>query len=158
VKPLFVASALKATFTVAGLMSAAPQHQNKVASANATSNKKDVVHLVVGAGSNLKQIFTYCPFPTLPTEHASKYQRLRISGTGIYRLIADQQGNVTEIKILKRMGALGDSRADVAALKTFIRWRGKAGSDRIVDVTWGLPWSARVITTKNQTGSHIPLH
>src|SRR5215216_7630957 len=129
-------------------MSAAAQQQNKIASANANSNKKDVVHLVVGPGSNLKQIFDYCPFPTLPTDSASEYQRLRISGSGVYRLIVDQQGNVSEIKVLKRMGALGDSRADVAALKTFIRWRAKSGSDRIVDVTWGLPRSARVITTK----------
>ena len=135
-----------------------PQEQTKRVSAKPGSNSKQVVHLVVGVASNLKQNFTYCPFPALPLECASEYQRLRISGAGTYRLIVDQQGSVTGIKILKSMGALGDSRADVAALKTLIRWRAKPGPDRIVDVMWGLPWSARVITTKDQTGSHIPLH
>ena len=154
-KSWFTSILLITTFVANSSLHGNPQEQNKRASASGGSNKKEVVHLVVGVGSNLKQIFTYCPFPTLPT---SEYQRLRISGSGVYRLTVDQEGNVTEIKILKRMGALGDLRADVAALKTLIRWRGKPGSDRIVDVTWGLPRSARVITTKNQTGSHLPLH
>jgi|SRR5215469_18901660 len=135
-----------------------PEQPKNGASANPGSNKKQVVHLVVGVGSNLKQNFTYCPFPTLPTEYASEYERVRISGAGMYRMTVDQQGSVTGIKILKPMGALGDSPANVAALKTLIRWRAKPGPDRIVDVMWGLSWSARVITTTNQTGSHIPLH
>jgi TonB family protein len=130
--------------------------ENPFTLANAPSNEKDVVHVVVGIASNLKRIFNYCPFPTLPVEYTTEYTRLRISGLGVYRLIVDQEGKVTEIKILKRMGALGDSRADVAALKTFIRWQAKPGPRRVVDVTWGLPWSARVITTKDHTGSHIP--
>jgi TonB family protein len=157
VKPLTPTILLIVAFT-ANTSLCGNLEQKKGASANSGSNKKQVVHLVVGVGSNLKQNFTYCPFPTLPWEYGSEYQPLKISGAGTYRLIVDQQGNVTEIKILKPMGALGDSRADVAALKTLVRWRAKPGPDRIVDVMWGLPWSARVITTKNQTGSHIPLH
>lgn len=124
--------------------------------ANAPSNQKDVVYLVVGIGSNLKRDFNYCPFPTLPVEYTTEHTRLRISGLGVYRLMVDPQGKVTEIKILKRMGALGDSRSDVAALKTFFRWQAKPGPKRIVDVTWGLPRSAFVTTTTNHTGSHIP--
>ena len=88
---------------------------SKAASSRIGFGKTDAVHLVVGPGSNLKQIFDYCPFPTLPTEYATEYAPLRISGIGVYRLIIDQPGKVTEIKILKRMGALGDSRADVTA-------------------------------------------
>ena len=124
---------------------------SKAASSRIGFGKTDAVHLVVGPGSNLKQIFDYCPFPTLPTEYATEYAPLRISGIGVYRLIIDQPGKVTEIKILKRMGALGDSRADVTALKTFVRWRAK-------DVSWGIPSSYRVITTKDRPGSHIPRH
>jgi TonB family protein len=134
----------------------AEANESAASTNNTGTNKKSVVHLVVGAASNLKQIFNYCPFPTLPNEYSTEYKPLAISGNGVYRLIVDQQGKVTEIKILKRMGALGDSRADVAALKTFIRWQAKPGPERIVDVTWGLPPSFRVITTKGRTGSHIP--
>lgn len=122
------------------------------------SSNKDVVHLVIGRSSNLKEIFNYCPFPTLPAEYASEYKPLRITGAGFYRLFVDQQGKVTQIKILKKMGALGDSRADVAALKTLIRWQAKPGPDRIVDVSWGLPPSYRLITTTDRPGSHIPRH
>jgi len=130
--------------------------ENSFTRANAPSNQKDVVYLAVGIGSNLKQVFNYCPFPTLPVEYTTEHTRLTISGLGVYRLMVDRQGKVTEIKILKRMGALGDSRSDVTALKTFIRWQAKPGPKRIVDVTWGLPRSALVTTTKNHTGSHIP--
>jgi hypothetical protein len=137
------------------LSHASPQ-VSKAASGRTSSGDTDVVHLVVGRGSNLKQIFDYCPFPALPTEHSTEYAPLRISGIGVYRLMVDQQGKVTEIKILKKMGALGDSRADVTALKTFVRWRAKLGPKRIVDVSWGIPPDYHVITTKDRTGSHIP--
>lgn len=146
---------LTASLMVNDLSHASPQ-PSKAASGRTSSGKAEFIHLVVGRGSNLKQIFDYCHFPTLPTESATEYAPLRISGIGVYRLIVDQQGKVTEIKILKRMGVLGDSRADVTALKTFVRWRAKPGPNRIVDVSWGIPPDYRVITTKDRTGSHIP--
>jgi hypothetical protein len=49
-------------------------------------------------------------------------------------MTVDPQGNVTDIKILKRMGVFGYWRADVTALKTLIRWRASPGPVRIVDV------------------------
>jgi hypothetical protein len=52
-------------------------------------------------------------------------------GTGIYRLTVDAQGAVTQIQTLKRFEG---SVADVAALRTLIRWRAKPGTMRVVNV------------------------
>jgi hypothetical protein len=54
-------------------------------------------------------------------------------------MTVDPQGNVTEVRILKRMGVFGYWRADVTALKTLIRWRASPGPVRIVDVPWSIP-------------------
>jgi TonB family protein len=139
---------LTASLMVNGLSHASPQ-PSKAPASGTTSGKTDAVHIVIRSGSDLKEIFTYFPRPILPNEH----NILKISGSGAYRLTVDRQGNVTEIKILKRMGAAGDSRADVAALKTFFAWRGKPGPIRIVDVTWGSRVAPLFI---NRDSSHIP--
>jgi TonB family protein len=121
----------------------------KAASGGTSSSKTDAVHLVIRSGSDLKQIFTYFPYPDIPAQ----YRFAQISGTGIYRLTVDPQGKVTEIKILKKMGVFGDWPADVTALKTLIRWRAKPGPTRIVDAPWTITPGHRVITNE---GSHIP--
>ena len=95
------------------------ENQKKAVSSGASSSKTDSVHLVVHSGPEAKQIFTYFPYPDIP----ARYRLAKISGTGIYRLTVDQQGKVTEIKILKKMGVFGDWPADVTALKTLIHWR-----------------------------------
>jgi TonB family protein len=123
----------------------------KPASTGTNSSKTDVVHLVIRSSSDAKQIFTYFPYPDLPAQ----YRFAKISGTGIYRLTVDPQGRVTEIKILKKMGVLGDWQADVTALKTLIRWRAKPGPPRIVDTPWTITPGRHFITNE---GSHIPRH
>jgi TonB family protein len=123
----------------------------KPASSGTSSNKTDVVHLVIRSGSDAKQIFTYFPYPDIPAQ----YRFANISGTGIYRLTVDPQGKVTEIKILRKMGVLGDWQADVTALKTLIRWRAKPGPTRIVDAPWTITPGHHYITNE---GSHIPRH
>jgi hypothetical protein len=65
------------------------------------------------------------------------------------------QGNVNQIKILKRMGVFGDWVADVTALKTFIRWRTEPGPPRVVDIPWTINPGYRYITNER---SHIPRH
>ena len=140
---------LIAIFSVAGSLHAESPKQNKATSSDARSNNKDAVHLVVHSGPEAKQIFTYFPYPEIP----SQYRLSKISGTGTYRLTVDPQGNVTEIKILKRMGVFGDWPADVTALKTLIRWRANPGPIRIVDVPWSIYPGYQFITNE---GSHIP--
>ena len=127
------------------------QEPKKAASSVTGSSKTDVVHLVIRSGSDLKQIFTYFPYPDIPAQ----YRFATISGTGIYRLTVDPQGKVTEIKILKKMGVFGDWPADVTALKTLIQWRAKPGPTRIVDAPWTITPGRRYITNE---GSHIPRH
>lgn len=118
-------------------------------SCSTSSSKTDVIHLVIRSGSDLKQIFTYFPYPDIPAQ----YRFAKMSGTGIYRLTVDPQGKVTEIKILKRMGVFGDWPAHVTALKTLIRWRAKPGPIRIVDAPWTIFPGYHFITNE---GSHIP--
>ena len=128
-----------------------PSDNRKKTSSGTSSSKPDVVHLVIHSGSDLKQIFTYFPYPDIPAQ----YRFATISGTGIYRLTVDPQGKVTEIKILKKMGVFGDWPADVTALKTLIQWRAKPGPTRIVDAPWTITPGRRYITNE---GSHIPRH
>jgi TonB family protein len=151
VKTSFPAIALLAIFSAIGLIRAGPPNQNKTASANPTSSKKDVVHLTPHSDSEARQIFTYFPYPAIPAQ----YRFATISGTALYRLTVDPQGNVTEIKIVKKMGVFGDWPADVTALKTFIHWRAKPGPTRIVDIPWQINPGHRYITNE---GSHIPRH
>jgi TonB family protein len=103
--------------------------QTKGSSQSANRSAKQPVYLGVLSGANLKQIFTYFPYPTLPTE----YQFSKINGNGMYRLTIDAQGAVAQIQILKRFG---HPVVDLTVLKTFVRWRAKPGPTRIVDVGW----------------------
>jgi TonB family protein len=128
-----------------------PSDDPKKTSSGTSSSKPDVVHVVIHSGSDLKQIFTYFPYPDIPAQ----YRFATISGTGIYRLTVDPQGKVTEIKILKKMGVFGDWPADMTALKTLIQWRAKPGPTRIVDAPWTITPGRRYITNE---GSHIPRH
>jgi hypothetical protein len=147
----FLTTLFITALTLTGLLHAKPQKQNQTASANSASDKKDSVHLVIHSGPEAKQIFTYFPYPDIP----SQYRFATISGTGIYRLTVSPQGDVVEIKILKKMGVIGDWPADVTALKTLIHWRAKPGPPRIVDVPWTITPGRHFITNE---GSHIPRH
>jgi TonB family C-terminal domain len=102
-----------------------PEGTIKGSSNKPVVSTKQPVHLVVRSDADARQIFSYFPYPTLSQSN--------ITGTGTYRLTVDSQGAVTQIQILKRFGV---RVADVTALKTFIRWRGKPGPMRIVDVGW----------------------
>jgi hypothetical protein len=148
-RPSLFAIMLIATFSAAASLHAEFPKQNKVKSSDAPSNKKDAVHLVPHSGAEMKQIFTYFPYPQLPNQ----YRFSKISGEGNYRLTVDPQGNVTEIKILKRMGVIGNWSPDVDILKTLIHWRAKPGPARIVDVPWRINPGFQAITNG---ASHIP--
>ena len=113
---------LATSLMVNDISRASPQ-PSKAAASGTTSGKTDAVHLVVHSGPEAKQIFTYFPYPDIP----ARYRFAKISGTGIYRLTVSPQGNVVEIKILKKMGVFGDWPADVTALKTLIHWRAQPG-------------------------------
>jgi outer membrane biosynthesis protein TonB len=103
VKEALFATMLTASLMVNDLSHASPQ-PSKAAASGPTSGKTDVVHLVFHSGPGAKQIFTYFPYPDIPAQ----YHFAKISGTGIYRLTVSPQGNVGEIKILKKMGVFGD--------------------------------------------------
>jgi hypothetical protein len=147
----FPAILLTTSFAAVASLHADLPNPNKSSPANVASSTKTPVHIVVRSEADLKQTFTYFPRPMLSTEHDS----FRVTGAGIYRLTVDRRGNVTEIKILKKMGVSGDSRSDVTALKTLITWRAKPGTDRIIDVTWVISAIRPFIINE---GSHIPRH
>jgi TonB family protein len=147
---------IRATFLTIGLtfillgttFSADPPEETK-AKSKAGGSKKEPVHLVVNSAADSKQIFTYSPRPIPPTE----YLFARVSGIGRYRLTIDEQGAVTQVQILKRIGV---PMLDATVLKTFIRWRAKPGPVRIVDVGFTMIPGYQAI--RRGEGSHIPRH
>ena len=129
--------------------------QTKNSSANASRQEKKPVHLVVRSRAEIKQTFTYSPFPTIPTE-LEGYGGSKVGGTGSYRLAVDAQGAVTQVAILKgfTVAAVYDERfsnvkgnavpaLDNVMVQALMRWRAKPGPMRVVDIYWSFgtrPW------------------
>ena len=86
------------------------------------------VHLFADSDAKVRQVFTYFPYPQLP----DRYWTGGRTTTGLYRIEVNEQGNVTAVTILKSMGHF----LDVTSMKTFVKWRGKPGPLRVVDVPW----------------------
>ena len=142
--------------------------QTKNSSANASRQEKKPVHLVVRSRAEIKQAFTYSPYPTVPSE-LEGYAGSKVGGTGTYRMIVDAQGavvvdlhpvhanvSVTQVTILKgfTVAAVYDERfsdvkgnavpaLDQLMVQALTRWRAKPGPTRVVDIYWSFgtrPW------------------
>jgi TonB family protein len=74
-----------------------------------------------------KAIFIRTPRPDYPYN----LRRLRITGSGVFRLYVDKQGTVTSVRILK---STRHQELDAEALKAFMHWRAKPGPLREVDM------------------------
>src|SRR6266480_6170428 len=122
-KPSLLAFVLVTIFAATCSLQAERSKPKNTGPSSEDPSNKDAIHLVARSPADLKQIFTYFPYPDIPAQ----YRFARISGTGNYRLTVSPQGNVVEIKILKKMGVFGDWPADVTALKTLIHWRAQPG-------------------------------
>ena len=134
---------------------AEPQKQTKRSSANTDRAGRQPVHLVVKSRAELKQIFTYFPYPAVPTE-LQGYAGSKVDGVGLYRLTVDAQGAVTQVTTMKgfTVTAVYDERfsdlrgntvpaLDKIMLQALARWRAKPGPMRVVDVHWSFgtrPW------------------
>ena len=135
--------------------SAEPPKQTKKTSANASRPDSKPVHLVVRSTAEIKQTFSYSPFPGIPSE-LEGYGGSQVGGTGTYRLAIDTQGAVTQVTILKgfTVTAVYDERfsdakgnavpaLDKVMIQALMRWRAKPGPIRIVDIYWSFgtrPW------------------
>ena len=150
-------------FAVVGLTSvllgtsygADPPKQTKGGSANASPPERKPVHLVVRSAAEIKQTFTYSPYPAVPSE-LEGYAGSQVGGTGTYRLTVDAQGAVTQVTILKgfTVTAIYDERfsnvkgnavpaLDKVMVQALMRWRAKPGPTRVVDIYWSFgtrPW------------------
>ena len=134
---------------------AEPAKQTKKNSANASRPDQKPVHLIVRSKAEIKQTFTYSPFPAIPSE-LEGYGGSQVGGTGSYRLTVDAQGAVTEVTILKgfTVAAVYDERfsnakgntvpaLDKVMVQSLMRWRAKPGPMRVVDIYWSFgtrPW------------------
>ena len=127
---------------------AEPPKQTKNSSANANRPEKKPVHLVVRSRAEIKQTFTYSPYPTVPTE-LEGYAGSQVGGTGTYRLIVNTEGAVIQVTILKgfTVNAVYDERfsnvkgnavpaLDQVMVEALTRWRAKPGLMRVVDIYW----------------------
>jgi hypothetical protein len=163
-RPIFVRASLIKTLlagiAVATLLlttshGAEAQKQTKRSSTNADPAGRQPVHLVIKSRAEIKQVFTYFPYPAVPTE-LQGYAGSKVGGIGLYRLTVDAQGAVTQATILKgfTVAAVYDERfsnirgnpvpaLDKIMLQTLTRWRAKPGPMRVVDVHWSFgtrPW------------------
>ena len=151
---LFAFISLAIVFMYTSYGAEAPM-QTKNSSANASRQDKKPVHLVVRSRAEIKQTFTYSPYPAVPTE-LEGYAGAKVGGTGSYRMIVDAQGAVTQVTILKGfiVNTVYDERfsdvkgnavpaLDQVMLQAMRRWRAKPGPMRVVDIYWSFgtqPW------------------
>jgi hypothetical protein len=149
---VFIGLAIVFLYTSYG---AEPPKQTKNSSANASRSEKKPVHLVVRSRAEIKQTFTYSPFPAVPSE-LEGYAGSQVGGTGTYRLTVDAEGAVTQVTILKgfTVAAVYDERfsnvkgnavpaLDNVMVQALKRWRAKPGTMRVVDIYWSFgtrPW------------------
>ena len=145
-----LASVLLSTF-----YGAEPPKQTKARSPNAGHSEGKAVHLVVRSQADIKQTFTYSPYPVVPSE-LEGYAGSQVGGTGTYRLSVDAQGTVTQVTVLKGfpVTAVYDERfsnlkgnsvpaLDGVMRQALMRWRAKPGPQRVVDIYWSFgtqPW------------------
>ena len=129
--------------------------QTKNSSANASRPPQKPVHLVVRSAAEIKQTFTFSPFPAIPSE-LEGYGGSQVGGTGSYRMTVDAQGAVTQVTILKgfTVAAVYDERfsnakgntvpaLDKVMVQALLRWRAKPGPMRVIDIYWSFgtrPW------------------
>jgi hypothetical protein len=154
IKTLFAGIAV-ATLLLTTSYGAEPQKQTKRSSANTDRAGRKPVHLVVKSRAEIKQMFTYFPYPAVPTE-LQGYAGSKVGGVGVYRLTVDAQGAVNQVTILKgfTVSAVYDERFsdvkgnavpafDKVMVQTLMRWRAKPGPTRVVDIYWSFgtrPW------------------
>ena len=129
--------------------------KKKGSSTNASPPERKPVHLIVRSAAEIKQIFSYSPYPAVPSE-LDGYTGSQVGGTGTYRLSVDAQGTVTRVAILKgfTVTAVYDERfsnvkgnavpaLDQVMVQALMRWRAKSGQPRVVDIYWSFgtrPW------------------
>jgi hypothetical protein len=121
--------------------------------ANAGRPEREPVHFVVRSRADIKRIFTYSPYPAVPSE-LQGYEGSQMGGTGAYRLSVNAQGAVTQVTILKgfTVTEVYDDRfsnskgnpvpaLDKVMRQALSRWRAKPGPKRVVDIYWsfGMP-------------------
>jgi hypothetical protein len=153
----------KLLFAIISLMSVLPgttysadaPKNKKGSSANANPPERKPAHLVVRSAGDIKQTFTYAPYPAVPDE-LQGYTGSQVGGTGTYRMTVDAQGTVTHVAILNgfTVTAVYDERfsnvkgnavpaLDQVMVQALMRWRSKPGQQRVVDIYWSFgtrPW------------------
>jgi hypothetical protein len=88
-------------------------------------------HIVIKEGDDdLRQIFTYFPYPPRPIDTWNRV--LPLHRNGVYRLEVTPEGKIAAVTILKTMG----KNLDYSVLKTIVNWKAKPGALRVVDMTW----------------------
>ena len=111
---------------------------------------------MVKSRAEIKQIFSYSPYPAVPSE-LEGYAGSQMAATGTYRMSVDAQGKVSQVTILKGFAvtAVYDERfldvkgntvpaLDKVTVQALMRWRAKPGPTRVVDIYWSFGTSPEV--------------
>jgi hypothetical protein len=146
-KSLFAVISLT-SFLVIAAYGVEPPKQTNGRSATTSASGKEPVHLVVRSRADIKQIFSYSPYPAVPSE-LEGFAGSQVAGAATYRLSVDAQGAVTQVAILKGFSIteVYDERVpylkgnpvpalDKVMVQALTHWRAKPGPMRIVDVYW----------------------
>jgi hypothetical protein len=91
---------------------------------------KGAVRLVVRNDAEAKKVFTYFPYPRPSDWYHPDESYPHPPDIGIYRIEVTPEGTVSAVTILKSANRM----MDVISMKTFVRWRAKPGSLRVLDV------------------------
>ena len=139
---LFTVIALASVLLGTSYSADAPK-QKKGSSGNASRTEAKPVHLVVRSRAEIKQTFTYAPYPAVPSE-LEGYGGSQVGGVGTYRLSVDARGTATQVNILKgfTVTAVYDERfsdvkgntvpaLDKVMVQALMRWRAKPGPTRV---------------------------
>jgi len=80
------------------------------------------------SGPELKAMFTFMPMPGYP--YKLRFVQ-RLEGSGMFRMLVDEHGKVTNVTALQ---STGHPALDAEAIKGLMRWKARPGPKREVDI------------------------
>ena len=80
------------------------------------------------SGAELKATFTFAPRPEYP--YKLRFVQ-RLEGSGVFRMLVDEHGKVTNVTVLQ---STGHPALDAESIKGLMRWKARPGPKREVDI------------------------
>ena len=98
IRLLFAAIGLASVLSSVSYSADAPKQKKAILATRIVPKSLSISWLSLGA--EIKQIFSYSPYPAVPSE-LEGYTGSQMAATGTYRMSVDAQGKVSQVTILK---------------------------------------------------------